>query len=584
MLESISRENESGIRQQFEITALISVKNPCFNLHSWLAAAFIFLKRLVFPAPSLSPLMRAASFTLSSERFLGEGCLLKCTRSRSGLILVLAGLLVAHASSANSGAETRAPQSLLIRYRSRHALQRLELPDNLTAQKERTRLERLPRSFNIERVSINHLYRPALHLQPRAVTESAPRAMFTDLPTGADFANALPDVLQPPDQAVPGFAGEDPLFSQDWAMQSIRLPSLDSSEIPNPVSTPAAAPITVAVIDTGIDYNHEDLMPALWRHPDDPREVGYDFVHGHSRPYDLYHFDIQGCQKNTACRLGINEGKFIPNPGHGTHCAGHIGAVAGNALGIRGVGAQWSPRDSGVSVMTLKFIADFGEKDAGQGDDAAAVQSIDYAIRNGAKIISASWGGLMEREEAEASELKQALIRAQAAGVLVVIAAGNEGIDQDSQKLTPEGEKPLRGYPAGYDLDNLIVVAAVDRDDRLAEFSNYGAQSVHLAAPGVKILSTIVEGVPFQGQAGRYGDVVARYFDSKGREQQMDWDGTSMATPIVAGAVAAVWARHPHEDYHRIRERVLNSTRPSASLLGKTTTGGILDVAAALKN
>lgn len=216
--------------------------------------------------------------------------------------------------------------------------------------------------------------------------------------------------------------------------------------------------------------------------------------------------------------------------------------------------------------MALKFFFDSGDAQAGGGDAAAAIQSIDYAIKHGAKVISASWGGTMPREVGEKNELKQALIRAQQAGVLFVVAAGNDGIDQDTD------EQP--SYPAAYDLDNFIVVAASDAQDQLADFSNYGAKSVHIAAPGVKILSTTAD--------GKYSDTVAKFTDSHGKTKEMDWDGTSMAAPLVAGAVAAVWATHPSEDYHQIRDRVLRSVRKVPGLSDKVASGGVLDVSAAL--
>lgn len=404
---------------------------------------------------------------------------------------------------------------------------------------------RLELSGEVVSLSRNHLYRPALKISLRE--ESAQERFVRQL---TDPSVELPEVQLPPAQVT---EGADPLVAQDWAMTRIGLPASQDE-------ASAAQPVIAAVIDTGVDYNHEDLVGAMWRHPSNEREVGYDFAHQNARPYDLVHFDIDGCLKDLACQFGFNQERFLVNPGHGTHCAGHVGAVANNSLGIAGVGTRTT------QIMGLKFFFDYGEENAGAGDDAAAIKSIDYAVQNGAKVISASWGGNSSRQDAEKSELKQALIRAQKAGVLVVVAAGNDGLDQETE------EEP--SFPAAYDLDNLIVVAATDPQDRLADFSNYGHKSVHIAAPGVKILSTVV--------GSRYSDMVASYKDDHGKTHRIDWDGTSMATPIVAGAVARVWAKFPNADYREIRERILSSARRVPALEGKVVTGGVLDVSAAL--
>jgi subtilisin family serine protease len=224
-------------------------------------------------------------------------------------------------------------------------------------------------------------------------------------------------------------------------------------------------------------------------------------------------------------------------------------------------------------MMALKFFYDVGEINAGQGDDAAAIRAIDYAIQNGARVISASWGGYQSRDEAEKSELKQALIRARDAGVLFVVAAGNghpvtgEPVDLDNTN-TP-------CYPAAYDLDNVLTVAAIDKLDQIAEFSNYGAKSVHIGAPGVRILSTTAGKNP-------YSDLVAKFTDPKGNLREAEWSGTSMATPIVAGAAALILQHRPELTYKEVRELILSTARKIPALEGKVSTGGTLDVEAAL--
>jgi len=464
------------------------------------------------------------------------------------------------------------PSQLVVRFKN-SAPVRLDFasPEQATAARTKLLLQ-----SNVENVAPNFLYHLAISYRfndvVHGVVHDVAQAMtYLAAPFAASFNQAhqganqsatqawdesiqAPDVQPAPENVVDGV---DPLSGGDWAMDKIHMPSVDDVRGAQGSNTP----IIAAVIDTGVDYNHEDLNGAMWRNPSNPQEVGYDFAHNSDKPFDIRHFDLDGCFKDDACKLGQDTGKFLTNPGHGTHCAGHIGAVANNSIGIRGVGGN-------VQVMALKFFYNADETNAGEGDDVAAVQSIDYAIQHGAKVISASWGGRNERAAAEKSELKNALIRAQKAGVLVVIAAGNDGINQDSD-TQPD-------FPAAYQLDNLIIVAASDQNDQLASFSNFGVQSVDIAAPGVKILSTTTGGT-------LYNNVVASYTDANGNAHELDWDGTSMATPIVAGAAALVWSRYPDESYQQIRARLMKSARQTSGLRGKVVTGGDLDVSAALE-
>ncbi|MBC7690896.1 MAG: S8 family serine peptidase [Methylotenera sp.] len=406
-----------------------------------------------------------------------------------------------------------------------------------------------------------HHYRPAIHYSFHEVNhDSLFGAVFEGWRSLMIFlsGNSVPPVGSVPAQS----RGADTLVAQDYTLSKVGF---------SPTSA-VQSNVIAAVIDTGVDYNHEDLAAAMWRKPGSGgKVVGHDFVHDTETPYDLVNFNVPGCMKDPDCRdLGIGVEKYMSNPGHGTHCSGRLGAVFNNSRGLRGVGA-------GSKIMALKFFADVGDPNPGEGDDAAAIKSIDYAIKNGVKVISASWGGRQARVSAEASELKQALVRAQKAGVIVVIAAGNDRTDQDTA-ANPS-------YPAAYDLDNLIVVAATDRFDTLASFSSYGAKTVHIAAPGVKILSTVANNpvTPPEQGAVRYSDEVAKYTDQGGKIKVMDWSGTSMATPTVAGAVALVWSQFPREDYHQIRNRILSSARKVTGLSGRVSSGGVLDVAGALR-
>jgi subtilisin family serine protease len=199
--------------------------------------------------------------------------------------------------------------------------------------------------------------------------------------------------------------------------------------------------------------------------------------------------------------------------------------------------------------MALKFLAADGS-----GETAGAVKAIDYAIAHGAKVLSNSWGG---PADATNQALLDAINRANAAGVLFVAAAGNG----DAMGNPQNNDDPnSASYPAAFTTDNMIAVAATDETDTIAFFSNYGAKSVHLAAPGVNVYSTM--------PGNKYGKE----------------SGTSMACPHVSGAAALVWAAHPNWDYKKVKQVLMDTTDKIPSLAGKTITGGRLNVLNALRS
>ncbi len=268
----------------------------------------------------------------------------------------------------------------------------------------------------------------------------------------------------------------------------------------------------VAVIDTGADYNHKDLSFNMWRNPrpsDKQDIVGYDFVHNDGLPYD--------------------------DNKHGTHTSGTIGAVGGNGVGVSGVNQR-------VSIMALKFLT--GQ---GSGTTADAVRAIDYAIAHGARVLSNSWGGKADNDN---KALGDAIERARAANVLFVAAAGNESGNNDIPSQA--------NYPAAFTNDNIIAVAATDSNDSLANFSNFGAKTVHVGAPGVNVYSTIP------------GDKYAML------------SGTSMACPHVAGAAALIWAKNPTWNYRQVKQALMATADVVPSLKGKTITGGRINVLKAM--
>ncbi len=284
--------------------------------------------------------------------------------------------------------------------------------------------------------------------------------------------------------------------------------------------------VVVAVLDTGADLDHEDLTNNIWRN------TGEDWVNG-SPGNDGMDNDNNG---KTDDYYGWNFVNSDNNPdddnGHGTHVSGTIGAEGDNGTGITGV--NWT-----AAIMCLKTF-----DSSGSGSVADEIEALDYAISNGARVINASYSGSFY------SELEyQAIEDARDAGILFVAAAGNGGDDN----VGPGWDNDVAGqavYPACYDLDNIISVAATNHNDTLASFSNYGVTSVDVAAPGVNIYST---------KAG--GDY--RFMS-----------GTSMATPHVAGLAVLIWAEDLNLTYLQVKNRILNGVDVLSSLTGKVLTAG----------
>lgn len=263
--------------------------------------------------------------------------------------------------------------------------------------------------------------------------------------------------------------------------------------------------IIVADIDTGVDYNHEDLRHNMWS------GLGYDFADKDAFPWDTH--------------------------GHGTHTSGTIGATGGNGIGVSGVVQR-------ASIMALRFIGSDG-----YGTTSDAILSIDYAVQHGARVLSNSWGGAPEEDDAMNVALRESIERAMAADVLFVAAAGNDGSDNDKIPM----------LPAAYDLPNILSVASTNDKDRRSFFSNYGAVSVDVGAPGSNIVSTV--------PGNRY-------------EQN---SGTSMACPHVAGIAALIFSERPDLTAADVKEIIMETVDPLPALRGITVTGGRVNAEAALE-
>lgn len=328
----------------------------------------------------------------------------------------------------------------------------------------------------------------------------------------------------------------DPQFTGLWGLNNTgQTGGVADADVDAPEAwdvTTGSPSMVVAVIDTGVDYTHPDLAANMWVNPgelpnnriDDDGNGFIDDVHG----YDFVNND------------GDPQDDFF----HGTHVAGTIGALGNNGIGVTGLNWQ-------VQIMALKFL-----DSNGSGSTADAVRALNYAVANGATISNNSWGG-----GPFSQALYDAIANAGSAGHIFVAAAGNDGSNND---LFPF-------YPAGYDLPNVIAVAATTHTDGLASFSNYGARTVDLGAPGENILSTLPTfSTPAMGSYGLptyYGTI----------------SGTSMATPHVAGVVALVWGHSPGLTSTEVINQVLATVDVMPSLQ-QTVTGGRLNAAAAMGN
>jgi subtilisin family serine protease len=348
-----------------------------------------------------------------------------------------------------------------------------------------------------------------------------------DVTEMAEGGDDDPPVIKSACAGAKGERPNDPMFNEQWSLnntgQSGGKAGADMCALGAWSKTTGSRKVVVAVLDTGVDYTHRDLAGNMWKRP---ASLGA-YVDEHLGTIDdRYGYDAAD-----------NDGDPRDDNGHGTHCAGIVGAEGGNSEGIAGVNWQ-------VEIMPLKFM-----DGSGRGTTKDAIEAINYVVARkragvNVRIISASWGSTFYSRA-----LEDAIRRAGDEGVLFVAAAGNSSTNNDRRQH----------YPSGYQLPNVLSVAALTRHDALASFSNYGPKTVHVAAPGAAILST------WPGN------------------QYEEHSGTSMATPNVAGVAALVVAAEPNISMKDLRARLLASVDPLPALKGKTLTGGRLNASRAVR-
>jgi subtilisin family serine protease len=291
--------------------------------------------------------------------------------------------------------------------------------------------------------------------------------------------------------------------------------------------------VVVGIIDEGVQTTHPDLDANIWKNPYD----GADGIDNDGNGYvdDIHGWDFDG--NNNTVYDGGTKGSLDD---HGTHVAGTIGAES-NGSGVAGV--NWN-----LTMISCKFLGRRG------GTSANAVRAVDYLTdlktRHGLNIVASnnSWGG-----GGKSQALIDAIIRSNNANILFIAAAGNGGSDQvgDNNDSAPH-------YPSSYENANIIAVASITSTGAMSSFSNFGSTSVDIGAPGSGIWSTTA---------------FSTY---------SSYSGTSMATPHVAGAVALYASVKPGSTAAQIKTAIMSSAVPTASLAGKTSTGGRLDANAAL--
>lgn len=327
---------------------------------------------------------------------------------------------------------------------------------------------------------------------------------FSSLDVIAQFEQDLVTIQE----AVPN----DPSYASQSNLPQIEAPAAWDY-------TTGSSEVVVAVIDTGVDYTHPDLASNMWVNPYSSGVNGFSG--------DVHGYNFVG-----------NTGDPMDDNHHGTHVAGIIAAAGNNGLGISGV--AWN-----TSIMALKTLGA-----SGSGYTSDAVRAVNYVTMMrtqfdvNVRVINASWGGT-----GYSAALDSAIQASADAGILFVSAAGNSGGNNDW--------KPH--YPSNYDSSNMISVAATNSNGDLASFSNYGQSTVHIAAPGVAIRSTVI--------GGGYAQM----------------SGTSMAAPHVAGVAALAFALKPEATMEEVREAILEGGNVATGLQYLVSSGSQLSALGALE-
>ncbi len=405
-------------------------------------------------------------------------------------------------SAAQAGEAPSAPDRILVKYKTgrTNAAQRDTIRSRYGMKTQR------------------HLTLTDTYVYQLSSSSDKPRVL-RELNKNPEVAYAEPDYLLSLYDTVPN----DTSFTSLWGMnntgQTGGTADADIDAVEAWDYTTGGNDVIVAVIDTGVDYNHPDLAANMWTNPGETPGDNID------NDGNGYIDDVYGVNAIT------NGGDPLDDHNHGTHCSGTIGGVGNNGVGVAGV--CWT-----VKIMACKFLSS-----SGSGYTSNAIECVQYAVDNGAHIMSNSWGG-----GGFSQGLFDAITAAKNAGILFVAAAGNSGSNND---VSPH-------YPSSYDVDNVLAVAATDHNDNKASFSCYGATSVDIGAPGVSIYSTTRN------------------------NSYASYSGTSMATPHVAGLAALIKSLDPALTWSELKDTMMQTVDPLPALDGKVISGGRINAFSAI--
>lgn len=316
----------------------------------------------------------------------------------------------------------------------------------------------------------------------------------------------------------------DPQVSKVWSFLDASENGISIDSAYRQFETTNTSEIVVAVVDTGVDINHEDLKANIWINKNEIPGNGID------DDQNGYVDDINGINTLVRDSSGKATVNVIDTHSHGTHVSGTIAAVQNNKIGIAGIASK-------AKIMAIRTVPNNGDE-----RDVDVAEAFIYAAKNGAKIINCSFG----KSKNEGKQLIPDTLKyiADTYGVLVVAAAGNDSSDIDRSPT----------YPASFANDNLLIVSSTSNSGGMSYFSNYGKISVDVATPGSSIYST----------------VPGNKYDSM--------SGTSMASPTTAGVAAEIWSHYPQLTYGQVKEVLMKSVTPVDKFKSKTVSGGRIDL------
>jgi subtilisin family serine protease len=321
----------------------------------------------------------------------------------------------------------------------------------------------------------------------------------------------------------------DPMMSRLWAFGAESDGGMAVTEAYTRFKFKNKKEIIVAVVDTGVDVNHEDLKANIWTNINEIPNNGID------DDKNGYIDDINGINVLERDQNGQATTDITDTQGHGTHVSGTIGAVQNNNIGIAGVA-------SSVKIMGIRTVPNDGDE-----LDVDVIEAYIYAAKNGAKILNCSFGKLHNEGGLAVSEAIEYIGKEY--GVLVVVASGNDGVNIDGRPT----------YPASYTNENMLVIAASSPGGYLAYFSNFGKVSVDVAAPGYMIYST-VPGNDYESNSG-----------------------TSMATPNTVGVAAEILSRAPELGPTQLKQLIMQSVTKVPEFENKLASGGRVNLRKALQ-